>query len=883
MRLLLLTHALALGYSLPECWTEVPHTQSVIAMKKNMWLDCAAYPDDGHPGCQDGYDNPVTVSQGGWTFLNDSENTGNLYMCGGIATGSGSDGVSLSAYYRCSSSVRPEDATIAIDTANECGRYTLYGQDNYNCVFDCTQCEASSVTVAPSTPDVEQTTISPTACTPSVAHTQSISVRGGVDAHGYQGCTYPYPVTIQQGGMSYLNDTENTGKQFMCKGYAEGGWGIAQSKDYRCRGDATFTPTQASVAVGTQDENGKYWMYCASSSYHAVFDCTECDGDATTTSAPTTPHVPTSTPAALSCSMQQVGYALYHENLDDSNYLERVVLSPSNPSFLFGSICVGSAFIVVDVSSPSEPKIVSTISDERLQCATHVAVAPSGDFIFVVGLDYWLSSSSSIAAVNISSPTDPHIVSVTSSSPAWSIAVSEDGRYMYAAIRFTNTLAVYDVTDPAGQGMILVGEYTDDTHLDGVSSVVVCPDGTHVIVACVSGSVVALDVSDPTDITLVSGGLKIQDTVVSTWSGTSVALTADGNTLFLLLSGKLLWVDVSTRMDLTVLLSVEDDITSSALSLKLSPDDNFLYVGSGGTDVVSLVDVRSASRMEIRAQVWSESGDLKTPIGIDGSEDGRYLYVASKGSSGVVVAEVDCAQHNQPFSNSTTLKRATTNRATTNQPTTHQPTTSQLTTKQPTAKQPTTIHPTTGRPTTNQPTTNQPTANQPTANRSTANQPTASQPAANQPTANQPTANQATANQATANQATANQATANQATANQATVHRPTTNQATTNRSATTPVTNDATSYGPMPTSNPLSTATTSRRRAKRTAGTTQATDGQRYDKVTALKGTPDSSADVTGASNDESLLFVDNAASTTTLSGSSVLCLVACMLLLVK
>ena len=366
----------------------------------------------------------------------------------------------------------------------------------------------------------------------------------------------------------------------------------------------------------------------------------------------------TTTSEPSNCSVQQVGFGLYKENPQDLSYLGDVVLSPRNSSYLFGTACDDQSFVVMDVSSPSDPKIVATISDPRLQCAWHLAVAANGDFVFVIGLDYLLSSSCTIAAIRVSSPMEPSIVSVVSTPAPWHLALSPDGQYLYAALKFANTLAVYDVSDLTDRGFVLVGEYVDNTHLNGISAVAVSSDATHIFAASDSGSLAALDVAEPDNIRVLAGVLNFSDAEISTWSSSSLALTRDESTLFLLQSGTLRSINVSSRTSMAVLNSV----SVRAGFLALSTKDDILYLGSGSTNTISLMYVRSGSGLQFVTQVSEDTFDV--PKAIACSEDGQNIYIASSGASGVLVAEVDCSASSFSFTSpsfaaTTTIPRTT--------------------------------------------------------------------------------------------------------------------------------------------------------------------------------------------------------------------------------
>jgi len=244
------------------------------------------------------------------------------------------------------------------------------------------------------------------------------------------------------------------------------------------------------------------------------------------------------------------------------------------------------------------------------------------------------------------------------------ISTSSDGENVYVTSLLDNALTAFSRDQVTGQLTEIDAELQSAgvDGLDGVTDVIVSPDGKHVYTIGDgdngSGSIIEttiLGFSRNTDGTLIQSS-KIQDRDLAPnfehIVGTRLAFSPDSNFLYIISSNdRTLWV-FQRSSETGVLTFVQSTNTSEfpvnitdaldhARGLTVSPDGNNLYVVGTNSSAVSGGDVVVMSRdtatgevtgMEIHEDLLNNIVDMKAPDDVVISPDGKHMYVAANGS-----------------------------------------------------------------------------------------------------------------------------------------------------------------------------------------------------------------------------------------------------------
>ena len=164
---------------------------------------------------------------------------------------------------------------------------------------------------------------------------------------------------------------------------------------------------------------------------------------------------------------------------------------------------VGSSLVVVDVSSPSSPRVVAKLHNQSLPqpwkgsgALSHAcSVAVAGNYAYVTA-----PYSNRLTVIDISNPLSPTIVASLqdSSQLLFDVDVAVRGGYAFVADQASGLgrLAVVDVHNPSAP--VVVGSVTNSTWLNGAYRVRVRGNFAYVSGSSAS-SVAAVDISDPTN------------------------------------------------------------------------------------------------------------------------------------------------------------------------------------------------------------------------------------------------------------------------------------------------------------------------------------------------------------------------------------------------
>jgi hypothetical protein len=166
------------------------------------------------------------------------------------------------------------------------------------------------------------------------------------------------------------------------------------------------------------------------------------------------------------------------------------------------------AFDVIDISNPTVPRIVATISDDALpgrfagSGALHhaTAVAVSGSYAYVTA-----AYSNRLTVIDIANPLAPVIVGSLQDNTALAVDVdvAVQGHYAYVVDQSLShpTLAVVDVANPAAPKVVATAS---GSYLKGAYRIRVRGDFAY-IASSTAGALAVIDISTPTSPRFVAG------------------------------------------------------------------------------------------------------------------------------------------------------------------------------------------------------------------------------------------------------------------------------------------------------------------------------------------------------------------------------------------
>ncbi|WP_309018324.1 beta-propeller fold lactonase family protein [Pelagicoccus sp. SDUM812003] len=292
-----------------------------------------------------------------------------------------------------------------------------------------------------------------------------------------------------------------------------------------------------------------------------------------------------------------------------------------------------------------------------------VVVSPDGAHLYAALQKYgnsavaWFSRDLETGTLGYQGALDKSQLGAGVLSGLRSLALSPDGKHLYGASMFSDSLLGFARDAVSGQLTLQDAIYDGMAGVDGLDgpwSIVVSPDGKHLYVAAFDDDKVSVfsrnattgrisfqgvyeegdqgveELSEPSEIAISPDG---QHLYVALYSNQIVTFDRDDASGLLTYSGKLSY------------LVNEGSKTDSPRALAFSGDGRFLYVASANNDALSVFSRDSENGELVHLEDFKDGSkgisDLDGPFDLVISADGDYLYAASYADDAIVCLERD--------------------------------------------------------------------------------------------------------------------------------------------------------------------------------------------------------------------------------------------------
>ena len=284
-----------------------------------------------------------------------------------------------------------------------------------------------------------------------------------------------------------------------------------------------------------------------------------------------------------------------------------------------------------------------------------LALSPDGQNLYATGgLDHALAAfgrdpaTGALTYLESRFESDPDVDGLEG---AFGVAVSADGRHVYATGQLDDTLVAFARDEATGE-LTFVEREKDGfgglelNVLDGATAVAVTPDGRHVLVASPVHDRLSIFARDP-----VTGELDFVDLVEDGVGGVdgldtlqSIAVSPSGQFVYaagLADDGIAVFgrdVDTGLLEFLDVVKDGEPGVTGldGVRALALSPDGQFLYAAGYNSDALAVFARNGATGLLTEIEV-----QLDGVFGVDGLDGARALAASGDGGDVYVVGEYD--------------------------------------------------------------------------------------------------------------------------------------------------------------------------------------------------------------------------------------------------
>ena len=279
------------------------------------------------------------------------------------------------------------------------------------------------------------------------------------------------------------------------------------------------------------------------------------------------------------------------------------------------------SLVIIDISNPSSPQIVGSVSDSLLAGARRIKI--SGNYAYVG------TTNSKLTIVDISNPTSPQVVSSVNlgSGEKFTGGLYVSGKYVYTG-PFNCYFSVVDVEDPSSPKIIATYYGAEVCEISDM-----WVSGNYAYLTNhVFNSIVVIDISNPAS--------PIKAGSVSSHFPHPSGLYLSGKYLYVVSEydgsegqGLEIW-DVSNPSSLSLVSYLSHPLLDNCRSIEVKGD--YAYISSYDEDRIVVVDVSDPSNPQV-VKSFSHSS-IDGPEGFDIS--GRYLYLANFESDTLAITDI---------------------------------------------------------------------------------------------------------------------------------------------------------------------------------------------------------------------------------------------------
>ena len=279
------------------------------------------------------------------------------------------------------------------------------------------------------------------------------------------------------------------------------------------------------------------------------------------------------------------------------------------------------SLVIIDISNPSSPQIVGSVSDSLLAGARRIKI--SGNYAYVG------TTNSKLTIVDISNPTSPQVVSSVNlgSGEKFAGGLYVSGKYVYTG-PLNCYFSVVDVEDPSSPKIIATYYGAEVCEISDM-----WVSGNYAYLTNhVFNSIVVIDISNPAS--------PIKAGSVSSHFPHPSGLYLSGKYLYVVSEydgsegqGLEIW-DVSNPSSLSLVSYLSHPLLDNCRSIEVKGD--YAYISSYDKDRIVVVDVSDPSNPQV-VKSFSHSS-IDGPEGFDIS--GRYLYLANFESDTLAIIDI---------------------------------------------------------------------------------------------------------------------------------------------------------------------------------------------------------------------------------------------------
>ena len=310
--------------------------------------------------------------------------------------------------------------------------------------------------------------------------------------------------------------------------------------------------------------------------------------------------------------------------IEDNNVLDganRVIASPDE-QFVYAVAHISNSFVVINVSTPTNPFIVANITGDttHFDHVTDLAIMPDGDYILAACI-----LCNALTVVNVTSPAHVDVVTTFSISSPKGISLSQDGKTAYVSteLDYLYVIDISDLTSPT-----VIGSVASSTHFNDAHAVTLSPEGNTAYVTGVqSDSVAAVDVSDPSDPTVLGSIRGSSALDLARWVGVSpsreiVFVTAQNSAMFAVVN-----MSDPTAPELVSTLA----FATCGCPIEVSSDDTVAYTACDGA--IQAIDVTT----DVANMAVLRSSNTTTVCGLALSANGSVVFSASSSQATIFI------------------------------------------------------------------------------------------------------------------------------------------------------------------------------------------------------------------------------------------------------